>query len=73
MRVLNQSGRQFFMSKNFCACLSRSKFFSTVFELHDQGSVAQSFNIFIDVELSELTNMVSIAETRDGKKGMIKT
>ena len=38
--------------------LLRSKFFSSVFDIHDEDRIAPSFNIFIDCELSELNQLV---------------
>ena len=45
----------------YCAILLRSKFYSSVFDLHDEDRIAQSFNIFLDCELSELNQLISIA------------
>lgn len=65
--VLNQSSKQFFMSVKYCAMLLRSKFFSSVSDIHDEDRISQSFNIFIDCELSELSSIVLIASL-NGKK-----
>ena len=41
--------------------LLRSKFYSSVFDLHDEDRIAPSFNIFVDLELAELNQLVQIA------------
>ena len=49
--------------------LLRSKFFSSIIsDINDEDRTAQSFNIFIDCELAELSQVVLIASL-NSKKG----
>lgn len=65
--MLNQSSKQFFMATNYTAMLLRNKFFSSVSDMNDEDRISQSFNIFIDCELTELNQVVLISSLH-GKK-----
>lgn len=56
--TLGAASKVYFQSVRHCAMLLRSKFFSSVFDIHDEDRIAPSFNIFIDCELSELNQLV---------------
>ena len=60
IKLITQASMQFFMAKSHVAMLLRSKFFSTVFDIHNEDRISQSFNIFIDCELYELNQMVQL-------------
>lgn len=56
------------MPVKYTAMLYRSKYFSSMTDIHDEDRISQTFNIFLDCELPELSQVVTIASLNSNFK-----